>query len=305
MEIIKPSVEIITEPDLFKRIELAARTCYKSEGKIAPGSDLKLFQRLVKSGHESTLEHSNIVVRLNECAECDLLALLIEYEGDTGIPAYIRWYTQTPYLVSGNLRAWRSLAKEFRESLLIRYLFAGHLAFDDLKLSAVDDSTVAEYMPTGIVPADEAYGDRHNIVTARFTCDRGVSHEAVRHRLLSYSQESTRYVNYKDGAQFVEPWWWEDFPDDQFWLKDSCACADFGYKVAMEHSKNPSPQKARAVLTNALKTEVVVTGTVEYWKKLVLPLRISKAAHPDICRIMTMFAEKMRWTEFTKEKEHE
>lgn len=305
MEIIKPSVEIITEPDLFKRIELAARTCYKSEGKIAPGSDLKLFQRLVKSGHESTLEHSNIVVRLNDWARRDMLILLIDYEEMTGIPAYIRRDKKNPKIFSGNLRAWRSLAKEFRKHHLIRYLFAGHLAFDDLKLSAVDGVIVDVYMPSAIVPADEAYGDRHNIVTARFTCDRGVSHEAVRHRLLSYSQESTRYVNYKNGAQFIEPWWWEGLPDDQFWLEDSCSGADFWYKFAIEHSKNPSPQKARAVLPNALKTEVVITGTVEHWKKLVLPLRISKAAHPDICRIMTMFAEKMGWTEFTEEKEHE
>lgn len=312
MQLIKPSVEIITEPDLFKRIELAARTCYKSEGKIAPGSDMKLFKRLVASGHESTLEHSNIVVVCEAFASTQLRSALIDYEEAlqdseeaAGVPAYIRRDTVHDGVFSGNLRAWRSLCKICFNYPVLRYLFCLHPAFEDLGLEDYQpDAAMKEAgFEASIVDPTPDLGDRHNIITARFTCDRGVSHELVRHRCLSFSQESTRYVNYKDGAQFIEPWWWDSAnPWDRKTFEMDCRDAETAY-ARMMRVPFATPQKARAVLSNALKTEVVATGTVEQWKKLVLPLRLSQGAHPDIRRLMTLFCQQMNWTEFLKEDE--
>lgn len=305
MQLIKPSVEIITEPDLFKRIELAARTCYKSEGKIAPGSDMRLFKRLVASGHESTLEHSNIIIHCGEGAEETMEHMLRFYESSTGVPAYIRHSVDEPDIYSGNLRAWRSLARWCPTSELLRMLFAEHPGFSDLSLEPYtpDEYDTHHGECAAIVPNSYVQHDRHNIITARFTCDRGVSHELVRHRCLSFSQESTRYVNYKDGAQFIEPWWWDSAnPWDKKTFEMDCRGAETAY-ARMMRVPFATPQKARAVLSNALKTEVVATGTVEQWKKLVLPLRLSQGAHPDIRRLMTLFCQQMNWTEFLKEDE--
>ena len=302
MELIKSSVEIITEPDLFKRIELAARTCYKSEDKIAPGSDMKLFKRLVASGHESTLEHSNIVVVCDVFACMQLRTALDDYENAVGLPAYIRRDTMHDGVFSGNLRAWRSLCKVCFNYPVLRYLFYLHPACEDLHLEAYQpDASLKEAgFAAVIAEPDPAFGDRHNIITARFICDRGVSHELVRHRCLSFSQESTRYVNYKEGAQFIEPWWWDSathFDKDTFRM--DCRDAETAY-ARMMRTPYATPQRARAVLNNALKTEVVATGTVEMWKKLVLPLRLAQGAHPDIRRLMTLFCEQMNWKELTE-----
>jgi thymidylate synthase (FAD) len=133
----------------------------------------------------------------------------------------------------------------------------------------------------------------HVIVSMRLICDRGVSHELVRHRLASYSQESTRYVRYED-MQFVEPWWWQETKGDD----DLCEkiveyfnlSADL-YKTMLECGK--APQAARAVLPAALKTEVVMTANLREWRH-VFKLRTSKAAHPDMRRIMLIALSAMK-----------
>jgi len=133
----------------------------------------------------------------------------------------------------------------------------------------------------------------HVNVTLRLICDRGVSHELVRHRLAAYSQESTRYVKYGD-VQYVEPWWWNEEPHDfdlqdkiveYFWL-----CQDL-YSTML--SSGMAPQAARAVLPNAVKTEVVMTANLREWRH-VFKLRTSAAAHPDMRRIMLIALSAMK-----------
>lgn len=301
MNIIKPSVEIITEPNLFKRIELAARTCYKSEGKIAEGSDVKLYKRLVASGHESTLEHSNIVVECGVHASMHLDHNIGDAERLTGIPSYIRRGPDC-FTFSGNLRAWRNLAKNSPRSIVLPYLFKGCMGFDDIPFADVleDAPSIFGNPRIYVNPEPGTLHDRHTAVTARFVCDRGVSHELVRHRVLAISQESTRYVNYQTGITIVEPWWYSSDCNDADLLEGCAVDSEFHYQNIMQRAANPSPQKARAALLTGVKTEVVATGTVEMWKNYVLPLRLSEAAHPDIRRIMTMFAEMMNWKECLK-----
>lgn len=291
MKFIKPSVEIITEPDLFKRIEIAARTCYKSESRRTDDSAQKMISALIKRGHESPLEHSNIVVSFGTYEYNAFADILHQYTVDTGLPHYIRTFTSYPYMrfCGGNLRAWRSLVKHFPDLTIIRHIFYGHPAFEDIHLQPVD---VEENLNCHIYHGGQISDPKLNIITARFICDRGVSHELVRHRCLSFSQESTRYINYKDGLTFVEPWWWpeQETSDTQF-IRASCQAAEDAYCSLI--ASGASPQKARCVLPNMLKTEVVATGTVEQWQKLVLPLRLSKAAHPDIRRLMELFCEQL------------
>lgn len=133
----------------------------------------------------------------------------------------------------------------------------------------------------------------HVNVTLRLICDRGVSHELVRHRLAAYSQESTRYVKYDD-VQYIEPWWWNDEPHDfdlqykiveYFWL-----CQDL-YSTML--ASGMAPQAARAVLPSAVKTEVVMTANIREWRH-VFKLRTSAAAHPDMRRIMLIALSAMK-----------
>ena len=128
-------------------------------------------------------------------------------------------------------------------------------------------------------------------VTAKFICDRGVSHEIVRHRVMSFAQESTRYCNYskdKFGQEltFIEPAW--EFPscsnilDTRERFEAMLGEAEANYMELI--TLGFKPQEARAVLPNALKTEIVVTAFIDDWKHF-FELRCSNAAHPDIRKL--------------------
>ena len=189
MRLIKPSVEIISStPDALKLIELAGRTCYKSEDKITEDSAEKFVAMILKRGHESVLEHA--------------------------------------------------------------------------------------------------------AASVRFVCDRGVSHELVRHRIASFSQESTRYCDYEGGEIcFVIPPWVAVAPgnyahgDDPAsevgegqWVR-SMICSEQRYNALRECSWRP--EQARSVLPNSLKTELVMTANLREWR-LFFKLRTAKAAHPQM-----------------------
>lgn len=129
----------------------------------------------------------------------------------------------------------------------------------------------------------------HVSITLKFICDRGVSHEIVRHRLASYCQESTRYCNYsKDsfGSEItvIKPFYLtEGTPGYEFW-KDACEVAESAYFDLLEFGC--TPQEARAVLPNSLKTEVVITANLREWRHF-FRLRCSQAAHPQIREVAT------------------
>lgn len=129
----------------------------------------------------------------------------------------------------------------------------------------------------------------HVSITLKFICDRGVSHEIVRHRLASYCQESTRYCNYsKDsfGSEItvIKPFYLtEGTPGYEFW-KDACEVAESAYFDLLEFGC--TPQEARVVLPNSLKTEVVMTANLREWRHF-FRLRCSQAAHPQIREVAT------------------
>ncbi|MEW5911894.1 MAG: FAD-dependent thymidylate synthase [Thermodesulfobacteriota bacterium] len=128
----------------------------------------------------------------------------------------------------------------------------------------------------------------HASATVRFICDRGVSHELVRHRLAAYSQESTRYANYSQerfGNQItvVRPMFWPEGSEPYRQWEKAMLAAEAAYLELL--ALGAKPQEARAVLPNSLKTEVVMTANLREWRH-VIDLRSSKAAHPQIRQLM-------------------
>ena len=196
MKLVKSSAEIVTyTPDLLKVLERAGRVCYKSEDRIAPGTDATLVSKVIDNHHESVVEHG--------------------------------------------------------------------------------------------------------VITVQIICDRGVSHELVRHRLMSFSQESTRYCNYSSGRfgselTFVDPrpafGWGAESPQFTAWY-DAMACAEHAYLELM--SSGASAQEARAVLPNSTKTELVVTANARQWRH-VFDLRCALAAHPQMREVMRPLRDEFR-----------
>ena len=188
MQIISPSYTILTfinRDNILNLLELAGRTCYKSEGQCSVGSASPFVEKICKTfKHESVIEHAGFSVK--------------------------------------------------------------------------------------------------------FVCDRGVSHELVRHRLAAYSQESTRYCNYskeKFGNEItvIRPCFWKQDSDEYTVWKIACASAERDYIDLL--ARGASAQEARSILPNSLKTEIVMTANLREWKH-VFSMRCSDKAHPQMREIM-------------------
>lgn len=274
--IIKPSVERIDEKDNLKRIELAGRVCYKSEKKITESSAEAFCSRILASGHHSVLEHSNVIVKVPEPIGYQIFLRNAMYATETGKPGLLNHTVYDDrYIFSGNVRMWRDV---------LHHVTNTTIGFHDDPL--IDVNRGVDLTPY-VIAADELTPEErmlHDRITLRIICDRGVSHELVRHRVMSFSQESTRYVNYgKRGYTFIEPWWWEH----QNGIIKHGMLSEMQHSICtydMMISEGATPQLARAVLPTQIKTELVVTATPRQWAEF-LRLRMDKAAHPDMQRI--------------------
>lgn len=259
MKLIKPSFEIWEQPTglegVYKQIERVGRVCYKSEDKITEDSAKPFVDRMIKSGHGAMLEHGTVYLQFfwagAVCQQCNQTApnkLLDRYAGNKY--SIVHYHGNDVY-VTTNLR-----------------VLVENNWLDDLKY-------ICE--PT-------EYHERR--VTVHFVCDRGVSHEFVRHRVMSFAQESTRYCNYSkdkfgNGLTFIQPSWItldkEITPINELCLLSGqydrenpnlrylASLVDANYAYLLLLNKGWTPQQARAVLPNSLKTELVVTGFTSDW----------------------------------------
>ena len=179
-----------------------------------------------------------------------------------------------------------------REDILKRIESAGRICYKSENKITEDSSSKFVKM---VVNRGHLSVIEHISLTVKFICDRGVSHELVRHRLASFSQESTRYCNYskdKFGSEltFIEPCFFEGL-EYVLW-KQAMEFAEKQYFLLLE--KGAKPEEARSVLPNSLKTELVMTANLREWKH-ILKLRTSKASHSQMQELMIpLYAELRR-----------
>ena len=135
-------------------------------------------------------------------------------------------------------------------------------------------------------------------------CDRGVTHEIVRHRMFSYAQESTRYCNYSGGVTFVMPcWMYNECSDGEYLLTDEFESnldkPSHIWHMQMLRAEGAYlkltkqgwlPQQARSVLPNSLKTEICIAGNFREWRHF-FELRTAKSAHPQMIEVANMILE--------------
>lgn len=291
MRLIRPYFEIIEQQPglegMYRQIELAGRTCYKSEDKITEDSAKSFVDRMIKSGHGAMLEHGTVYLAMP-------METIIPIEANG-------WgkYTKNPYSKGFKICEVNG-QKRVVVTTNLRVLVENDW-LDDLQY---------------ICEPTEFHEKR---VTVRFICDRGVSHEFVRHRVFSFAQESTRYCNYskdKFGNEltFIIPCWLDiiseaneihiDGNEGDFCYPEDVYTSNFLYTLRYAEEtyldllqqwdkrvpdkryksgfrNNPwTPQQARAVLPNSLKTELVMTGFISDWKHF-FELRDAASAHPQ------------------------
>lgn len=278
MKVIEPSFTELKEDRLFQKIELCGRVCYKSEDKITDSSALNFVKRICVNHHGSVLEHYAFLFRVSESYYDVLYSLRLPFFTMTKI--------SSP-LISFNLRAFLQCAEDekYEEALLP---FERELAKAYPDLFQMPEKPSSEH-PERIMDFSELNAEEmafHRRVTIKLITDRGVTHELVRHRLASFSQESTRYCNYgkdKFGNEItlIRP---SELTDETYPIWEAAMKeAEKSYFQMLE--KGASPQIARSVLPNSLKTELVITADLKEWK-LIFDLRCAPQAHPDVRILM-------------------
>ena len=279
MKLCKPLFEIWEQSagleGVYKQIEKVGRVCYKSEDKITEDSAKPFVDRMIKSGHGAMLEHGTVY-------------LYIRRKGNESLE--VDRYLMNPYS--------RVIFRQFPNSRDMEIYITTNLRVLVENGWLKDLEYICE--PT-------EFHERR--VTVHFVCDRGVSHEFVRHRVMSFAQESTRYCNYskdKFGNEltFIIPCWL-DIPTGHYAYWDGDWCDIDKMKIQLPEGEHKDidaflwtlnnaethytllinsgwkPQEARTVLPNSLKTELVVTGFVSDWKKFFrLRSRIAETGKP-------------------------
>lgn len=159
----------------------------------------------------------------------------------------------------------------------------------------ISDNSAAKFVKRLIDSGHESVLE-HVSITVRFICDRGISHEIVRHRLASYSQESTRYCDYSKGKfgqeiTVIKPCYLQEDTAKYLVWKTACENCELAYLALLD--QGCTPQEARAVLPNSLKTELVMTADLREWRHF-LRLRTSPAAHPQMREVAGMLLRKLK-----------
>lgn len=275
MKLIESSVQIIEEKDPYKMIELAGRTCYKSEDKITENSAKEFVDRMIKLGHGAMLEHGTIYLKIDKTEDGHLP------------PARLYWS-------DGNHKKYTRVRKH------------GNSIYVTTNLRVIVENNRLDDLQYQVEPTEH----HEKRITAKFICDRGVSHEFVRHRVFSFAQESTRYCDYSkdkfgNDITYIIPSWL-DLPEGKYsnWDNDWCDVSELKllypevdnlsdpancflqsiknaeYYYFMLINRGWKPQQAKQVLPNATKTELVMTGFESDWEHF-FELRCSGAAHPD------------------------
>lgn len=316
MKLISPSWEIIKEDNIYKKIELCGRVAYKSEDKITSSSHEGFIRHLIKRGHESVLEHGDITLAV----DYPLYELIHRVESSQNSLPYL-WQKSDCYLkystryniniVSGNIRAWRNLLRKdlWRDCNLASLLAWFHLHYPLFveKWNLAEDQPISNTRITEVPSATLGLKEeleQHHRVSVRFICDRGISHEIVRHRPCSFTQESTRFVAYHGDIEYIIPdpaykeqieQFGDYIKDEDLYQRGILITADLQYFLSLLSYAEKTyqfllkegwkPQKARSVLPNALKTEIIVTANLAEWKH-IFKLRAAPDAHPQMLQLM-------------------
>lgn len=341
MKIVLPSHEHISKKGLtpYEFVEKIGRLCYKSEDKITQDSAVKFVQGLCKRQHYAMIEHHwvhimytgvkeefvkalDIFARhycLTEGESYDLTKYMeITFAGNVFISAPLRVFFELIYegVTDLNTDPIPSLIDEMLSAVTNQYpeIFPIKMSYRLTRyFKVMDEETFCRNLYEDMASyCDENQTDRelmkHITHTVRFICDRGVSHELVRHRPCSFAQESTRYCNYsqdKFGEEItvIKPLFFEQWYKDLdnkcetmrygLWAR-SCEQAEKAYFNLLKDGA--TPQEARSVLPNSLKTEIIMTANETEWQHIV-NLRAKGTTgkpHPQMVEIMQPWYEELK-----------
>jgi len=287
MRLIESKVEYIPQEEglegIYKIIELAGRTAYHSQDKITPDSAKDFVDRMIKSHHYAALEHGTVYLKVPVETWREE-----EHEWEYMFPEGLPWVS-----LDCDGKYWYITTN-------FRHILEGNVGIE----------TMNKYLCSPTEFHEKRY-------TMRFTCSRAIANELVRHRVFSFLQESTRYINYskeRHGGEitYIKPTWYDKYSkslldstghrhdgtsdvftsEDDF--EDQLRMAEACYMAAM--IAGVKPQEARDILPNATKTELIMTGFSSDWRFL-MDLRLfgkTGIPHPDMINLMQKAQKAMQ-----------
>lgn len=281
--------------DICIHIEKCGRTCYKSEDKITTETAIPFIKGILKSGHESVIEHANIIFSMPVTEKNyrvltmrDIRGLNISVERDPadGVEKII---------VSGNMRSLRDIARQYDVHDFL--LAAGNpLFYITESAKPVFDGVKVESVQTS------RFSEQHNYITTHSVCDVGAYKDITRHRLASFSIESTRFCNYSKGKFGGELTMLEPCNIDKGtemyseWL----GCMEMIEKAYMNMAAlGGKSDQLRMLLPHSAKADMIMSANITEWKH-IFSLRCHKAAHPSVQLVMKMMLEAFykKWPAF-------
>ena len=306
MKLINSKVEILeptgyTIDDIYKQIEIAGRTCYKSEDKITPTSAKEFVDRMIKSGHGAMLEHGTVY---------------LDVPNSAGNYNLVPFFASNPY-----------------SKVVIKPLDDRVHNYITTNFRVIVENFSEEYIPDVLQYICEPTEFHEKRISVRWTCDRVTGESFLRHRVFSFARESTRYCNYskdKFGNEltFIIPTWCNDLQDgvtfkdrldvnkfvwgdidyeginnikvDEYTRTFLYSNIDSELNYIHLINKGYKPQQARQVLPFCIKSPLIMTGFESDWKHF-FELRCDTAAHPDARKLALELYNKLYNKEYGKE----
>lgn len=292
MNLVENSVSLIDIKEPGRKIEYAGRVCYKSQDKISDESYERFIKGIVKRGHTSVLEHERQMFAFPRYLWDKEVKHIFEWKKYFSVSS-----EEDTYFVSGNIRAWYELCTNSDNETVKK--FSSYLAkdypyiFEDfgVKFETCRYGKQAEEMCKNLDP--------HLAYTFEIVGTRSFTHQIVRHRTLSFSQESQRYCNYNmdkfgNSLKFIK----SEIPEGAI---EHLKTVEKMYFNLIELGNKP--EDARQILPNCTASTIVVTGTISDWRKF-LKLRIDSHAQKEIREIATEVAKSLNiLEEFKGEKD--
>ncbi len=285
--------------DICVHIERCGRTCYKSENLITNETAKPFITGILKSGHESVIEHANVIFSMPSITKNDKIFEMKDIRGLNISKEIDPDNGREVIVVSGNIRALRDAARiyDIHDFLLaignpLFYINSeAKNSFEGVKIEGIQKSRFSEH---------------HNYITTHSTCDIGAYKDVTRHRLASFSIESTRYCNYSKGKfgselTMIEPCNIEkDSEMYKEWF-ETVTLIEKGYmKMAELGAKG---DQLRMLLPHSTKADMIMTANVTEWKH-ICSLRCHMAAHPSVrlimCKMLNEFYKV--WPHFFEEQ---
>lgn len=285
MNLVESSTQILQQEggsiaNMIKFITKVGYTCYKTNKEITDEVAASFVDGLIKRGHGAMLEHGTVFLAIPaEKMKNEQVSRII-----SNLISYHLWTRYTEKVINDKL--YLIIITNFR---------------------VIVDNNLHQFMKDyWYIPTQD---ERKCRPTVKFITDRGVSHESVRHRTLSFAQESTRYCNYlkkrfNASVTFIQPDWLKS--EDQAEFEEDCATIEKLYFKWVD--KGYPAQLSRYFLINGTKTELVITGFVDDWQHFFDLRALDKTgpAHPDIKKLaLPLYQEFLKLDILEEESKHE